>query len=477
MKPAILVVDDEPSFRSVIIELLAGSGYAVTGAGSGEEALCLLERCRYDVVFSDLRMPGIDGLALLSEIKKREPSVEVVMITNHTSVSSAIEALRLGAYDYLIKPLDDIEQVLAIVKRVSEKLSLSAEKQQLLKDLRLKNQELEKKHRELEDSHQRTIQYSEDISALYAAEKEILAGLDLSEVYQRSVTCLSKLLSLRPAALWILPESGDLLLLAARSEREGNTYLKDRISLSEPLNWSSSNVPTSLKALLNSSISAKSALFHPIVSHRRLLGFLCVCDSERKAFTKREEEILSRFSVSIALAIENARLYEKVKAMAIRDGLTGLYNRRHFEAALNAEILRALRYHDPVSLIFLDVDYFKNYNDSQGHLKGDELLKELAGLVLKRIRATDIVCRYGGEEFTIILPSTNKERAKTVAQDIRARVEAHPFPNRIDQPAGMVTISLGISECPADGKSSVEIIKRADEALYRAKQAGRNRIC
>ncbi len=143
MKLSILVVDDESSFRSVIVEFLIGAGFVAEGAESGEAAFFVLDRRRYDVVFTDLRMPGIDGLALLDKIKKRDASIEVVMVTSHTSVSSAIQALRLGAYDYLIKPLDDLEQVLAIIKRISDKLSLAAEKKQLLEDLQSKNQELE----------------------------------------------------------------------------------------------------------------------------------------------------------------------------------------------------------------------------------------------------------------------------------------------------------------------------------------------
>ena len=190
----------------------------------------------------------------------------------------------------------------------------------------------------------------------------------------------------------------------------------------------------------------------------------------------REKEILARFSSSVAVAIENAKLYEKVKALAIRDGLTGLYNRRRFEEVLTVEVIRSLRHNRPFSLLFLDVDYFKNYNDGQGHQMGDQLLKELANLLMKRVRLTDFVCRYGGEEFTIILPETDKTSARTVAEDIRAKVEAYPFPHREQQPRGAVTISIGISECPSDGRNQAEIVKRADDALYRAKEAGRNRV-
>ena len=470
MTPSILIVDDETSFRSVVLDLLQDNGWVAAGAASGEEALSLLNKGRYDIVFSDLRMPGIDGLTLLKEIKKKDPMIEVIMVTSHTSVSSAIEALRLGAYDYLIKPLEDIEQVLALVKRVSDKFSLEHEKAKLLEDLKVKNHELE-------ESNLKVIQYSMDISALYAAEKEILAGLDLSEVYERSVASLSKLVGLRPAALWVLSGSGKNLLPEAQSGFETMDWPDWIVPVPQPLPKPTVEIQHALIEALKAKVSLESALFHPVYSHRKLLGFLGIFDSKKDPFTKRETDILSRLCSSVSLAIENARLYEKVKALAIRDGLTGLYNRRHFEEVLNTEVIRAVRHKHPASLIFLDVDYFKNYNDLQGHMMGDEALKEIANLLMKRARVTDIVCRYGGEEFVIILPYTDKANARMVAEEIRAHVEAHPFSNREQQPGGAVTVSLGISECPTDGESGSELLKRADEALYRAKGAGRNKVC
>lgn len=469
MKPAILIVDDEPSFRSVLVELLIDSGYVVAGAESAEGALSMMEQCRYHIIFSDLRMPGMDGISFLGEVKRRDPSVEVIMVTSYTSVSSAIEALRLGAYDYLIKPLDDVAQVLAVIKRVSEKLSLEEEKRRLLEDL-------QKKNRELEESQKKVLQYSMDIVALYAAEKEILAGLDLAEVYRRAVGGLSKLVGLRPALFWSLSESGERLVPEAQSGLERIENPHWTIHLSDPLISPNGSIPSDLKEALISKVAAGSALFHPVFGHQKLFGLLALFDPQREAFTKREQEILSRFSSSVAIAIENARLYESVKRLAIRDGLTGLYNRRYFEETLKSEVLRASRYKQPVTLIFIDVDHFKNYNDSQGHLRGDEVLKQVGRLIVKRVRETDIACRYGGEEFTVILPSTDKTNAKKVAEEIRERVAAWPFPAREQQPGGTLTISLGIAAYPADAKAEEALVKAADAALYRAKQRGRNRV-
>ena len=465
-KPSILVVDDESTFRSAVVDLLEDVGYACIGADSGEAALALLETQRYDIVFTDLRMPGIDGLTLLREIKKKDASITVVLITSHSSVDSTIKALRLGAYDYLIKPLEDIELILAIINRISDKLSLEAEKKKLLEDLQEKN-------RALDESRKKIIQYSLDISALYAAEKEMLAGLDLEEVYQRSVMHVSKLVGFQPALLWIFDKSRRKLLLMSHC-RLGKL---DASSLDLSFPKIVSRVSRALKQQLISKVKQGTALFHPVQGHQMFYGVLAILDLKKRPFTKRQKEILTRFASSVAVAVENARLYHEVKTLATRDSLTGLYNRRHFESVLKSELLRAERYRHPVSLIFFDVDYFKTYNDTHGHLMGDVVLREIAELVQSRVRDTDIVCRYGGEEFIIILPYTTKTDAKRLAEVIRKNVADHRFPYGDRQPDGAVTISFGISESPADGIGAEVIVKSADDALYRAKEMGRNCVC
>ncbi len=465
-KPSILIVDDEVSFRSVIVDLLKEDGFYCVGAESGEEALSILEKERFEIVFSDLRMPGIDGITLLREIKNKDASIAVVMVTSHSSIDSTIEALRLGAYDYIIKPLENIELVSAIIKRISEKLSLEKEKELLLEDLRTKNHALE-------ESRAQIIQHSREISALYSAEKDLLAGLNLEEVYQRSTTYLSKLLNGRPIVLWIFEPSKKKLSLKTHCN----------VSEWEPDSWSLSfenpvhQITAELKTAMTKKTNTVSAEFYAIQGHQTLFGILAIIDTGTKAISKREREILARFSASVAMAIENAQLYNEVKSLAIRDGLTGLFNRRHFEDILKSEVLRSNRHKHPVSLIFLDVDYFKHYNDTHGHPMGDAVLKNIARILQSRVRATDYVFRYGGEEFIIVLPYTTKQAAKNLAEDIRVSIASYPFVHGDQQPGGGLTISFGISESPEDGMDAETILQRADDALYRAKENGRNCVC
>jgi diguanylate cyclase (GGDEF)-like protein len=167
---------------------------------------------------------------------------------------------------------------------------------------------------------------------------------------------------------------------------------------------------------------------------------------------------------------------KKLKELVIRDGLTGLFNYRHFMEILDREVARAVRYERSFCLLMLDVDHFKNYNDTHGHPAGDEVLKTLADIVTTRLRAVDFSARYGGEEFVVLLPETDLAGAGTVADDIRVQVENYPFEGRETQPLGNVTISLGVAELLDWSEEPASLLKRADDALYRAKSEGRNRV-
>lgn len=167
---------------------------------------------------------------------------------------------------------------------------------------------------------------------------------------------------------------------------------------------------------------------------------------------------------------------EKLQQLAVTDGLTGLYNHRFFQDKLDHEIARAERFGHPVSLCVIDVDHFKQYNDTHGHPKGDEVLKRVAFLLVENVREVDTVARYGGEEFVIVLPETTKEQGAQVAEKIRSIIERTEFPREGSQPMGRLTVSVGVGAFPGDGRTSQDIMDKTDEALYRAKAAGRNRV-
>lgn len=173
---------------------------------------------------------------------------------------------------------------------------------------------------------------------------------------------------------------------------------------------------------------------------------------------------------------ERKALRAKLGELAITDPLTGLYNRRHFEEILRAEVQRIGRYGGNCSLGMIDLDFFKNYNDTLGHLAGDALLRELAALLRGHLRVSDVLARYGGEEFGLIMVNTPKDEAVQGMERLRALVEEYPFRGGSIQPFGRLTVSVGIASCPSDGVEYEELVHKADGALYAAKRMGRNQI-
>jgi len=177
------------------------------------------------------------------------------------------------------------------------------------------------------------------------------------------------------------------------------------------------------------------------------------------------------------LAIENSHLYEKTVTRAHSDSLTELWNHGYFQYLLQAELEKAKITKTPLSLIMLDIDNFKVYNDSLGHQSGDKILKALAALVKNQSRKMDYVCRYGGEEFTIILPETQRKEAFLIAERMRTDIKRYSFLNEEILPNKKLTVSMGLSSFPEDGFSPSDLISHCDKALYEAKQKGKNNTC
>lgn len=174
--------------------------------------------------------------------------------------------------------------------------------------------------------------------------------------------------------------------------------------------------------------------------------------------------------------LEMRELRKRLSAMALTDPLTQLPNRRHFEEVLNAELDRVRRYGGRCSVAMVDVDFFKHYNDSVGHLAGDTVLRELADVMRRELRLHDMVARYGGEEFALIMINAGKRHALPVLERLRLDVQEYPFRHRDIQPTGRVTVSAGLAAFPEDGTTYEELMKQADDALYDAKRSGRNQV-
>jgi diguanylate cyclase (GGDEF)-like protein len=171
------------------------------------------------------------------------------------------------------------------------------------------------------------------------------------------------------------------------------------------------------------------------------------------------------------------RMNDTLLDLSIRDGLTGIHNHRYFQDFLAMEIARSPRRDNGFSLMFLDIDHFKNYNDTNGHVEGDALLFEFAKILESRFRKMDLVARYGGEEFIVLLPDMPIEESHRLAEELRTYIEEYPFRNGETQPGGKLTVSIGVASYPEDGTTSLALVTEVDRALYAAKQQGRNRVC
>lgn len=223
----------------------------------------------------------------------------------------------------------------------------------------------------------------------------------------------------------------------------------------------------------------RSLVAVPLKADGKIVGILYVDDFRPRKFSGREINLMGLLGALAASAVEKVLMLERAEEMAVTDELTKVYNHRYFARTLLTELKRAERHGEQVGLCMIDVDHFKKFNDTHGHLRGNEVLIEIAKIMRIAMRETDVVARYGGEEFAVILPKTSKSQAVALADRLREAVEQVRFPGAELQPMGNLTVSIGVAAYPDDcdtADSVADIIELADQALYRSKTAGRNRV-
>lgn len=456
----ILVCDDESSIRSMLGDALSGWGFHVQTAPSGEAALDYIRAGNIPhVVLSDIRMGGMTGIQLAGEVKKISEEIEVVIMTSHGSFETAVQAMRLGVYDYLSKPFDNINDVKTVITHVCKRIYMRFYTEYLVRALEAKNEE----------------------TSLFAKSGEALSeSLEIAKVLNVATERLSLAFGNSPCVFFqYFPRES-----CVRMRNRHPQSFVDAVEFSIPVDASEGaleklHLSPSFRESLSIAFGEKFRTdydFKVVMLKTRGVsqGFFCVFWKFAAEWTPEQDVLLRRYGNLIGTSFENSLLHAKVIATSIRDGLTGLFNVRYFKERLAVDIKQFERLQSPATFLFFDVDHFKKYNDTNGHPAGDEALRIMGRLLKGFFRATDVVARYGGEEFVVAMTHTPFATALKKAEAFRKLVEETPFPKENTQPLGKVTVSIGVAEYPAHGATLEDVLKAADDALYQGKKSSRN---
>jgi diguanylate cyclase (GGDEF)-like protein len=318
----------------------------------------------------------------------------------------------------------------------------------------------------------------EGLKILQEESLHILSTLNINELCGNIVNGINRI-SGEPAVIFIKKDREDAFELTGskgiRVPEQKEFGLHDTIlnlcieNRQKLILSDTSSMKKKLLPFQTSSIS--SILCFPLNHEDEVLGVTATFSNRKDAFDIYQTEGIEILNNMASLSIDNVNLLHRIDEMALTDGLTGLFNHRHFQERLDEEIKRTGRTNEPLSLVLTDIDHFKSVNDNYGHPAGDAVLREISYIIKSRMRETDIAARYGGEEFALILTNTDVRGALKIAEDLRAVVEDKDF-SSVDK---QITISLGISSFPDDASAKQDLIEKADQALYYAKENGRNR--
>jgi diguanylate cyclase (GGDEF)-like protein len=253
-----------------------------------------------------------------------------------------------------------------------------------------------------------------------------------------------------------------------------NVYIQKLILKKEIIYITGNEEKSNIPSVLNGQCSSILAI--PAISRSsRILGVICLKRLEKQAFSSQEIETIRQIVTQIAVMLDKAIIYKKARELAFTDELTGIFNRRYFNQRYSRELGRAKRYKRTLSILMIDIDHFKRFNDTMGHLVGDDVLRKMARVFESNLRKADILCRYGGEEFVVILPEISLKQAIHVGEKLRKTTESSRFIG--EKKVGKeITISVGVASYPENNSDLEEILSKADKALYEAKQKGRNRV-
>ena len=512
-----MIVDKDAALRKRLVDRLMKEEYSIDEASSAEEALMKIknEGSLPHVIFSEISMTGISGLEFLSKIKKLNEAVEFIIITSYTTAETAVEAVKLGAYDYINKDeFDNIDTVATACNRAVEKIKIRYQNIHLINKLKEQNVLLENKTVELERKREQLDKLNKSImKSQLAAEQRLKLSNTLYKILEPrgvlQVAC-DLLLGFNEELSYLflsLDIDKKTLVGAANAPRDYFKLSQINIKIEESFDSRKMkffldhiDTYTEFIEVIKEQYDSTNYICKTITFKQDVaVGVFIIIGQEKTNFSKLTG--VNEFLVQITNAYESASMYQRINEMAIKDGLTNLYNHKHFIAELDREIKKARRYKYPVSLLFFDIDDFKSFNDNNGHQVGDQVLIKMAEILKANSRDLDVIAispkimvydsdnkdnekkdlelfvsRYGGEEFAVILPHTDINGAFIVGERFRVTIEKASFPCQEKQPNGTLTISMGIAQITDKINTSKLLILVADAALYAAKKEGKNNV-
>ncbi|HHJ51625.1 MAG TPA: diguanylate cyclase [Caldithrix abyssi] len=488
----ILVIEDHSDMLMIIRKYLNENNLATIEAENAELGLKKFHEEQPDLVLMDLMLPGMSGLDAIRRIKREQKEsdyVPIIIITAKNSIDDIVEGLDSGADDYVVKPFhfDELIARIRTALRLKELNELLVRQSQELEQANSKINKLNKtlltKNRELRKNIY-------NLHSLFEISMELTSILELDQLVNSILLTLIGQFSCNNAIFLYAPKHDisrmEVINAKGYYENEVKNLL---ITKKDPLidHFKTNNTPLDLTAtnvnFATSSPAIESLktlniqLIAPVQIKDKVEGLICMGPRIKNLkYSKQDMEQISILSNIISISVANASLYHEVEQLSYKDGMTDLHNFRYFELRLKEEVVRHRRTKSGLTLLLLDVDNFKNYNDHMGHPAGDEVLRKLAQILKETVRENDIVARYGGEEFAVILPSIEKPGGVILAERIRENVEKTYFDHEEIQPGGKVTVSIGVASLPLDASDYHELMNKADIALYRAKNNGRNRV-
>ncbi|MCB1449849.1 MAG: PleD family two-component system response regulator [Nitratireductor sp.] len=453
MTARILVVDDIHANVKLLEARLMAEYFEVLTAYNGRDALQICENGQCDLVLLDVMMPEMDGFEVCRRLKQnpRTTHLPIVMVTALDQPDDRVRGLESGADDFLTKPVND----LALITRVKSLVRLKM----LTDELRLRATT----GRDLGVEQMFNLSEVTELSR----RGKVLVVDDRASSYERIVKFLAV-----EHSVTVVTNPQEALFRAADEEFDAAVI---SMSLTD---FDALRLCSQLRSL----------------ERTRMLPIVVVSDTEQESGVIRalelgvndyirrpidRNEMLARVRTQVKRKRYNEKLRDSVQAtieMAVTDGLTGLHNRRYLDSHLPGMFDKATSRGKPISLIICDIDFFKKVNDNYGHDVGDEVIREFANRIRKNVRGIDLACRFGGEEFVVVMPDTDLALAKVVAERIRREVCTHPFIVQEGKGQLPITVSIGVSTIEGQEDTPGHMLKRADVALYNAKRGGRNQV-